>query len=111
MDPRLYHGAHEDLNLAHLCYAASNGDLSLIRLLVSTGAEVNGADYDGRTPLHMAAVEGQTKAVSFLLHLGAKPEAKDNYGNTPLDEAKKNNREECARVLERTLRNKNKATK
>lgn len=41
-------------------------------------------DYDGRTPLHVAACEGQLTAVNYLLSRGATIYAKDRYGDTPL---------------------------
>uniref|UniRef100_A0A674MUJ9 asparaginase n=1 Tax=Takifugu rubripes TaxID=31033 RepID=A0A674MUJ9_TAKRU len=41
-------------------------------------------DYDGRTPLHVAACEGHLNAVNYLLSHGATVYAKDRYGDTPL---------------------------
>ncbi len=70
-----------------LCWAASKGDLTEMQQLLASGANLNDADYDGRTPLHLAASEGHYKAVEFLVNHGALLEVKDRWGNTPYDDA------------------------
>merc|ERR1712072_1113853 len=47
---------------------------------------VNCADYDGRTPLHVAAQGGYLKAVEWLRDNKARI-VKDAFGQTPLDDA------------------------
>lgn len=47
------------------------------------------SDYDGRTPLHVAAALGLDPLCRLLLSGGADPQAKDNFGNTPLSEHKR----------------------
>lgn len=50
----------------------------------SQGSNLCLEDYDGRTPLHVAASEGHLNAVNYLLSHGATVYAKDRYGDTPL---------------------------
>lgn len=82
-----------------LCWAASQGDLNEVIHLVSSGVDINQADYDGRTPLHLAAAEGQTHIIEYLLSKGAKTKPKDRWGNTPIDDAKRGNHEDVAELL------------
>ena len=49
--------------------------------------DVNAPNYEGRTPLHIAAAGGYLEAVRLLAALGAKVSPCDNWGNTPLDAA------------------------
>jgi glutaminase len=44
---------------------------------VDRGADVAGADYDKRTPLHIAAADGHIKLVKFLVRKGANVNAED----------------------------------
>ena len=87
-DPRLQREQVARDLLVDLCWAASEGDVDAIRRLVVQGADVTGADYDGRTPLHLAASEGREDAVRYLLVHGASAGATDRWGNTPVDDAK-----------------------
>ena len=57
------------------------------------------ADYDGRTPLHLAAAEGQLEVVRYLLGAGAAPQPEDRWGGTPLSDAEGNGHTEIAALL------------
>ncbi|OQR95132.1 hypothetical protein THRCLA_08017 [Thraustotheca clavata] len=71
-----------------LCWAAGTGDKELLQALIERGADVNLADYDQRTPLHIAASDGNVSVVEMLLKAGANAYKKDRWGATPLDCAK-----------------------
>lgn len=86
-DPRLH--KHELIleGASALCWAASEGDIHEVKRLVANGANLNGTDYDARTPLHLAGAFGQVDMVDYLLAQGADINAKDRWGHTPLDDA------------------------
>ncbi|CAK4686414.1 hypothetical protein LEN26_005650 [Aphanomyces euteiches] len=71
-----------------LCWAAGTGNTDLVRKILAEGANVNVADYDQRTPLHIAASDGRVEVVEMLLQAGASVYAKDRWGVTPIDCAK-----------------------
>jgi ankyrin repeat protein len=58
-----------------------------IGLLLAAGADINGADTQGRTAAHGAALWGLTDVLRYLHKNGAKLDVKDKRGFTPLDTA------------------------
>uniref|UniRef100_A0A1I8JL13 ANK_REP_REGION domain-containing protein n=1 Tax=Macrostomum lignano TaxID=282301 RepID=A0A1I8JL13_9PLAT len=67
-----------------LHWAAYNGSVDLIDLLVRHGAEINARDKQAFTPLHTAAACGNIFAARKLVDLGADVNAATLQGNTPL---------------------------
>lgn len=79
--------------------AAYHGKFSHLKNLVKAGADPKRADYDGRTPLHLAAARGHEDVVLFLIQEGANVNFEDNFGNTPLNEAVKGCHDRIAKIL------------
>lgn len=61
--------------------------LLLVQMLLQ-GADVNAADWNGRTALHGAASGENIEAVEWLISKGADPLKRDIFGRTPLSLAK-----------------------
>ena len=65
--------------------AAQNKNAAVVKKLLKEGADVNGAQGDGMTALHWAALNGDAELASMLLYAGANVGAKTRIGGyTPL---------------------------
>jgi ankyrin repeat protein len=72
---------------ATLVEAVNQRDTAAVRALIDAGADVDGADVDGTTPLIYAAHFADRDTVAALLEAGADPNAKNRYGVAALHEA------------------------
>ncbi|KAL3527435.1 hypothetical protein ACH5RR_012091 [Cinchona calisaya] len=94
------HIAKQEAELAlRVNSAAYYGDLQQLKNLIRAGADPNKKDYDGRSPLHLAASRGYEDIAQFLMQEGVDIDAADNFGNTPLLEAIKSGHERVASLL------------
>jgi|SRR3989344_7129445 len=83
------------------CWAASQGDVHELQRLYASGVDLDAADYDGRTGVHLAASEGHLDAVKFLVAKGVDINPKDRFGGTPLIDAKRGNFQKIIDFLEK----------
>jgi ankyrin repeat protein len=67
-----------------LAWAACNGRVGMVRLLVQRGASIHATGDHGRTALYCAAEEGHEEIVAYLLSQGAQADITDCGGMTPL---------------------------
>ena len=65
--------------LSAMTFAATLGDVDSMEHLLQRGLLINTADYDGRTTLHLAALEGNVKVLELLLQEGADPNVRDRF--------------------------------
>ncbi|XP_045828988.1 potassium channel SKOR [Trifolium pratense] len=78
---------------------AFDGDMYQLKSLIRAGADPKKTDYDGRSPLHLAACRGYEDITLFLIQEGVDINIKDNFGNTPLLEAVKSGHDRIAALL------------
>lgn len=89
-----------------LHYAASNGQLAIISLLIEHSAYIDAESPNGTTPLMMAAMYGSPEAVKLLLQEGADPQLKNQQGLTALQFAQRANRPDSADAIAAFIRSK-----
>jgi len=99
-NPTLARNRLEQNDLVTLCYLCARGDLVGIRGMVALGANLNGQDYDGRSPLHLASSEGQLAVVKYLVSRGVNLNCVDRWGGTPLADAVREDRKQVAAFLQ-----------
>ena len=79
--------------------AAFNGEIEIVKTLISNGARVYAIDNEGRTPLHIVAFNGDKKIAKILISKGANVNSQDKYGETPLHSAAFNGEIEIVKTL------------
>lgn len=92
-DVRTQHGS------TPLHLAATNPDVSALKVLIAAGADVNARDSEGLTPLHMTAYTQSARQAELLLQAGADPFAKTNNGRDPTSMARKTRSDEVSGVI------------
>ncbi|CAN8232817.1 unnamed protein product [Cochlearia groenlandica] len=96
----MIHIGQQEAELAlKLNSAASQGDIYQLKSLIRSGADPNITDYDGRSPLHLAACRGYEDITLLLIQEGIDINIKDKFGNTPLLEAVKAGQDGVIRLL------------
>jgi hypothetical protein len=82
-----------------LCWASEENHESIVKMLLSAGADPNVKDRNGNTSLHRASDKGHASVVKALLSAGADPNIKNDDGSTPLHAASTHSRDSVAQML------------
>jgi ankyrin repeat protein len=100
----LDHGANvetETSTLTPLMFAASGGNVDMIRFLVKRGAKVNHGVKEGKQTALLSAIYGaKPEAVKALVELKADVNAKTKDGDTPLKVAMKGDQDDIVKILQ-----------
>eukprot|EP00736_Rhodelphis_marinus_P014013 Rmarinus@m.24588 len=75
------------MDIFEATHAAARGDIERLKCLHAASVDLSLGDYDGRTPLHLAASGGNTTCVKYLLRLNVDVNRRDRWGKTPYDDA------------------------
>lgn len=87
-----------------LHYAATNGHITIMRLLLENYAFIDAPSPNETTPLMMAAMYGSTQGVELLLAEGADPMQKNQQGMTAVDFAKRGQRPDAVTLLSAAMK-------
>src|SRR5215472_7670381 len=74
----------DDQSRTALHYAAMNGNLQIVAILIKAKAKLDVRDKLGNTPLHLATERNQTEVLQLLLDVGVPIDAENKNGMTPL---------------------------
>ncbi|KAJ7977476.1 putative Ankyrin repeat family protein [Quillaja saponaria] len=86
-------------SVLHEAAAMNRVDLMEVLFAGYSDMDMNLADSDGRTPIHVAAVQGHVKVIEFCLSIGGNPDTVDRKGWTPLHYAASEGYLEAVRCL------------
>ncbi len=87
-----------------LHYAATGGNVDIMKMLLDHYAYIDASSPNGSTPLMMAAMYGSSSAVKLLLEAGADSTLKNDLGLTALDFALKADRADSADLIAANIR-------
>ncbi|MDF1797459.1 MAG: glutaminase A [Coxiellaceae bacterium] len=102
-DPRYRKDGIKRNTIFALLAAASEDDLHEVIRIVASGVDIDDCDYDGRTPLHLAASNGCDDVLRYLVDKKVNPCPKDRWGNTPFDDAEREGHESSKKILQKHL--------
>ena len=90
----------EDRTLLHLCLESDQCDpVSTVSLLLKAGVSSSQADFQGNTPLHLAARSGSSESLSALLTTRCNVNSQNKDGDTALHLAVRYKKNKCVEVM------------
>ncbi|VBB81815.1 Putative Ankyrin repeat domain-containing protein [Podospora comata] len=90
---------YDDEALTPLSWAAQEGGLSIVKLLIQGGADPDKVDESGYRPLHRALKNGHEAIARLLIDNGVDIKAQDSFGSTALILASRYGHKAIAQLL------------
>ena len=91
-----------EMKVRPLHAAAARGDVEIIKMLLSAGADPNVRQQGGYLPLHEAAHGGKTEIAQALVKAGARADLAEDKGRTAMDLAREGGHADLAEWLARS---------
>lgn len=111
LDIRVSHLRSRHRAIQEIVSAASVGDVDAIKQFEYDAGSpgdylelLQAPDYDGRTPLHLAATENREAVVNYLLEKKIEPQPLDRWKQTPLADAQGAGHASIVSLLENAIR-------
>ena len=98
-NPHLVNGIVNSAAQTLLHSAALEGRKDVVKLLLSSNAQVDAQDRNGKTPLYVAAEKGHRDVVELLLAYKADVNAKTADDKVPLHDAASNGHDDAVELL------------
>lgn len=89
----------DDTNATPLILATLKGSMSIVKMLLDRGANVNHRNANGHTSVKYAGSKNHKDLLVHLLDVGGDPNAKDHIGDTPLHRVASMEHHDCLRIL------------
>lgn len=89
----------DDTGATPLILATLKGSLSICKMLIERGANVNHRNANGHTPVKYAGSKNHKDLLAYLLDCNGNPNACDNIGDTPLHRVASMEHHDCLRIL------------
>jgi glutaminase len=88
-----------ELVIMNVMYAAAHGDVNLLNRYCELGVDLDVADYDHRTALHLACCNNNMEIARYLIDRKVNVCALDRWNHSPLDDAMQYGSSEMVRLL------------
>ena len=77
----------QDIGNDRLYFVVASGNITIAKLLIANGADLNDLDRHGQTLLYITVEKDYYQIMKILLDYGASMEIRDNFGNTVVEHA------------------------
>lgn len=89
----------DDTGATPLILATLKGSITICKMLIERGADINHRNFNGHTPVKYAGSKNHVELLKYLLDCKADPNTRDQIGDTSLHRVASMEHHECLRIL------------